>query len=93
MQECLIQHSLIVCPEKCSFDLTEIDFLGHISSLLIVLLISSQVSFHLGHQPFVMSWHCVPVVHPDFVFNTPPHCQLPSKQMRLLICKTSQPSL
>jgi chromosome segregation ATPase len=28
----------------------------------------------------------VPAVHPDFVFNTPPQCQLPSEQMRLLIC-------
>jgi hypothetical protein len=31
--ECLIQHGLVVCPEKCSFDLTEIDFLGHIISV------------------------------------------------------------
>jgi hypothetical protein len=31
--ECLIQHGLAVHPEKCSFDLTEIDFLGHIISV------------------------------------------------------------
>jgi hypothetical protein len=29
----LIQHGLAVRPEKCSFDLTEIDFLGHIISV------------------------------------------------------------
>jgi hypothetical protein len=31
--ERLIQHGLADCPEKCSFDLTEIDFLGHIISV------------------------------------------------------------
>jgi hypothetical protein len=31
--ECLIQHGLAVRPKKCSFDLTEIDFLGHIISV------------------------------------------------------------
>jgi hypothetical protein len=30
--ECLIKHDLVVCPVKCSFDLTQIDFLGHIIS-------------------------------------------------------------
>ena len=31
--ERLIKHNLVVRPEKCSFDLTEIDFLGHIISV------------------------------------------------------------
>jgi hypothetical protein len=29
---CLRQHGLVVNPDKCSFDVTEIDFLGHIVS-------------------------------------------------------------
>jgi hypothetical protein len=46
MLERLIQHGLVERPEKCSFDLTEIDFLGHIISVDGIRMDPAKVTHH-----------------------------------------------
>jgi hypothetical protein len=57
--ERLIQHGLAVCPKKCLFDLTEINFLGHIISVdgirtpcgvLLSSTSASEINYDVGDK-------------------------------------------